>query len=251
MSVFDALTSALTPEVQSARKLTFHRLMPDGSLEDPQGKSVQFNPGELAFSKAATFADMAVPGLAVPISQFVRGDSETLSFDLTFDSTDQGMGETAVGVTAEVDAFHKYVQIDGDRHATPLVRISWGEDFPGNAYAHSVERAGHFDAMVLSVARKFTLFAPNGAPLRAVVTLSLKEYIPLADQLAAINFRSPDHTRTHVVQEGESLPLIAHDAYGDVRQWPVIADFNGIDDVRTVVAGTVLLLPPTRGGGAA
>jgi nucleoid-associated protein YgaU len=49
-----------------------------------------------------------------------------------------------------------------------------------------------------------------------------------------------------VVQQGETLPLIAHDAYGDVRQWPVIAEFNDISDVREVEPGTVLMLPPTR-----
>jgi len=243
------LTRALTPEQQEIGKLTFQRIDANATTYgDPI--SVRFNPTELSFSKAATFADIAIPGLPMTISQFVRGDAETLSLEILFDATEAGMGEGNEGVTTEVNKFHQFVQIDGDKHAPPLVRLSWGAHFPGNAYANAMEPEGHFDAIILSVARKFTLFAPDGAPLRAIVTLSLKEYVSLARQIATVNYRSPDHTRTHVVQEGETLPLIAHDAYGDVRRWRVIAEHNDISDVRSVAPGTVLTLPPTHGRGA-
>ncbi|NRB36752.1 MAG: LysM peptidoglycan-binding domain-containing protein [Rhodobacteraceae bacterium] len=227
-------------------KLSFQRIDAKGT---PYGDtlSVQFNPTELSFAKTAQFADIAIPGLPMTISQFVRGNAETLSLELLFDGTEGGMGEDTPGVTEDVNQFHKFVQIDGDRHAPPLVRISWGAHFPGNAYANGMEPEGHFDAQVLSVGRKFTLFAPDGAPLRAVVSLSLKEYVSLSQQIAKVNYRSPDHTRTHVVQEGETLPLIAHEAYGDGRKWRVIADHNGIADIRSIAPGTVLSLPPTTG----
>ena len=240
-----ALTSALTPQTQDGKKLTFQRIDADAkAYGDPL--SVKFNPTDLTFSRNAVFAEIAIPGLALPISQFVRGDAETLAIELTFDSTESGMGEGAKGVTSMVHAFHQFVQVEGARHATPLVRVSWGADFPGNAYSNAAAPSGSFDARVLSVGRKFTLFAPDGTPLRATVSLALKEYVPLVDQLAMINHQSPDHTRTHVVQQGETLPLIAHDAYGDVDSWRVIADYNAISDVRQVAPGTVLLLPPTR-----
>lgn len=245
MNPLAALTSALTPQIQSGKKLTFQRIDADAKpYGDPL--SVMFNPTDLSFSRTAVFADIAIPGIALPISQFVRGDAETLNIELTFDGTEAGMGEGATGVTAMVHAFHQFVQIEGARHATPLVRVSWGAAFPGNAYSNATQPAGSFDARVLSVGRKFTLFAPDGTPLRATVSLALKEYVPLIDQLAKINHQSPDHTRIHVVLEGETLPLIAHDAYGDGQSWRVIADYNGISDVRQVAPGTVLLLPPTR-----
>jgi nucleoid-associated protein YgaU len=249
MNPLSDLTNALTPEQQEIGKLTFQRIDANAT---PYGDaiSVKFNPAELAFSKSAQFADVAIPGLPMAVSQFVRGDAETLSLELLFDATDAGMGEGKEGVTAEVAAFHRFVQVSGEKHAPPLVRLSWGAHFPGNAYADGMEPEGHFDALVLSVARKFTLFAPDGAPLRAIVTLSLKEYVSLARQIAQVNYQSPDHTRTHVVQEGETLPLIAHDAYGDGRKWRVIADHNGISDVRSVPPGTLLSLPPTNGRGA-
>ncbi|MEL7097506.1 MAG: hypothetical protein AAGM84_01635 [Pseudomonadota bacterium] len=246
MNPLSALTGAITPETQGATKLTFQRLNPDGTTQgDPL--PVQFNPTELAYSRASQYADIAIPGLPMPISQFVRGNAETLSIALIFDATEGGMGAGTDGVTEKVNQFHAFVQVDGKIHATPLVRIAWGEHFPGNAYASAAQTSGHFDAQVLSVARSFTLFAPDGTPLRAKVTVSLKEYASLAAQIAAVNYQSPDHTRSHTVQQGETLPLIAHDAYGDAAKWRVIAEHNGLSDVRRIPPGTVLALPPTRG----
>ena len=54
--------------------------------------------------------------------------------------------------------------------------------------------------------------------------------------MTAINYQSADHTRLHVVQEGETLPLIAFDAYGDARKWRVIATHNTIAEVRHLAA---------------
>ena len=47
-----------------------------------------------------------------------------------------------------------------------------------------------------------------------------------------------------MVQEGETLPLIAYDAYGDARKWRDIATHNQIAEVRFLAPGTALELPP-------
>ncbi len=224
-------------------QLTFQRIKLDGT---PIGVPmiVDYAPAELAFSKAAQFAEIAIPGLEQPLLQFVRGDAETLSMDLFFDSTENGTGADALAVTDRVEAFHKLVAIDGDLHSPPLVRVHWGDNFPGTAMGDTKKAGQNFTAVVLSVARRFTLFNPEGKPLRATVSIALKSYATVADQVKAINYRSPDHTRIHVVSEGETLPLIAHDAYEDAGKWRVIADHNGLSDVRNIAPGTTLELPP-------
>lgn len=206
--------------------------------------TVKYAPAELTLVKGAQFAEIAIPGLELPLLQFVRGDAMTMSMDLFFDSTEGGTGKSALPVTAEVEEFQKLVSIKGNLHHPPLVRITWGDDFPGTSFGES-EQAGHsFTAVVLSVTRRFTLFNPDGKPLRAIVSLSLKQFATVADQVKAINYQSADHTRLHVVQQGENLPLIAYDAYGDARQWRVIAQHNRIADARLVAPGTALELPP-------
>lgn len=223
--------------------LTFEKLDLQGNrLDEPM--TVAYAPAELAFAKGAQFAEIGVPGLEAPILQFVRGEATTISMDLFFDSTEAGTGGQAVAVTAEVEKFHKLVSIRGDLHHPPLVRVTWGADFPGPSFGDGAQAADSLTAVVLSVGRRFTLFNPDGKPLRAVVSLSLKQYATVAEQVAAINYQSADHTRIHVVQEGETLPLIAFDAYGDARRWRVIADHNALTDVRRLTPGRTLELPP-------
>ena len=224
-------------------QLTFQKIDLSGNnIGDPM--IIAYAPAELAFSKSAQFAEIAIPGLEQPLLQFVRGDAETLSMDLFFDSTENGTGGDAVAVTDEVEAFHKLVAIKAKLHSPPLVRVFWGENFPGTTMGESKTAGENFTAVVLSVARRFTLFNPNGKPLRATVSIALKQYATVAEQVAAINYQSADHTRIHVVAEGETLPLIAHDAYQDARKWRVIADHNDLSNVRDIAPGTTLELPP-------
>ena len=225
-------------------KLSFQKLdHSKNPIDDPI--EVSYNPAELNFGQAANYADINIPGLDAPILQFVRGSTETLNLELFFDSTENGTGNAADPVTTIVDPFYQLVRISGDLHTPPLVRIVWGEHFPGLRNDASVRPVPAFDCIVVSCNRKFTLFNPNGVPLRAVVTLALREYRTLEEQLQALNLQSSDHTRLHVVQEGENLPLIAYEAYGKSSYWRTIADANNINDVRVLQPGAVLSLPPT------
>jgi nucleoid-associated protein YgaU len=223
-------------------RLTFQRLKTDKTSDGPPFEAA-YNPTELAFSKSAQFADIAVPGLEAPIIQFVRGDAETLSLELFFDSTDGGTGDAAASVTEKVSQFQRLVSIEGALHAPPIVRITWGEGLPGPVLGSAAPMT-QVDVIVTSVARRYTLFSPAGQPLRATLTLQMRVYWTIEEQTQHLNYQSADHTRTHAVREGETLPLIAWDAYGDPAKWRVIADHNGLSLTRDLAAGLVLQLPP-------
>lgn len=224
-------------------KLTFQRLKLD---KTPDGAAFEasYNPTELAFAKAAQFADIGIPGLDAPLIQFVRGDAETLSIELFFDNTDKGTGAAAPSVGDKVTQFQKLVSVDGALHAPPIVRLTWGDGFPGPALGTDASPMTQMDVIVISLARKYTLFGPTGKPLRATVTLQLRQYWTIAEQAQKLNYQSADHTRAHIVREGETLPLIAWDAYADPAKWRVIAEHNGLSDVRDLAPGRVLQLPP-------
>jgi len=93
------------------------------------------------------------------------------------------------------------------------------------------------------VRQRFTLFNPNGVPLRATLTVSLKEYKTLSEQLAELNLLSPDHTHAHVMQQGETLAHIAATAYNDPTKWRAIADENAILDPLDITPGKMLQIP--------
>jgi LysM repeat protein len=226
-------------------KATFQVVKKDGTLGD--AVPVNFNPTEYTLNKGAQITEVTIPGLDSPILQFVRGQTETLSLDLFFDSTDNGMDDGATSVTGLTDQFYQLVKIDGSTHAPPICYFSWGSDFPGKlTYSSSVggsqQRHG-FKCLIESVRQRFTLFSPQGVPLRATLTVSLKEYKTLSQQIAELNLKSADHTQTHVVQVGETLSQIAYEMYEDPTQWRAIADQNSIPDPLELTPGTVLEIP--------
>ncbi len=228
-------------------KATFQRVNLDGTLGDPL--AVSFNPTEYTLSKSAQFAEVSIPGLDSPILQFVRGQTETLSLDLFFDTTETGMDDSARSVTQLTDQFYQLVKIEGALHAPPVCFFTWGADFPGSrSYASmgkgngSQQRHG-FKCVVDSIKQQFTLFSPQGVPLRATLTVSLKEYKTLAEQIAEINKRSADHSSTHTVQAGETLNKIANDFYDDPSQWRAIATQNKILDPLILTPGSILEIP--------
>ena len=116
-------------------------------------------------------------------------------------------------------------------HAAPRIKVTWGKGLT-------------FEAVAESVTQRFTFFSPEGVPLRATVSLGLREYRRLSEQLKDLNLQSSDHTRTHVVRRGETLASVAADHYGDPRTWRVIADSNPDADPVRPAPGIRLTLPP-------
>lgn len=225
-------------------KATFQRVDSSGNLGD--SIDVRFNPTEYTLNKGAQIAEVTIPGLDSPILQFVRGQTETLSLDLFFDSTEFGMDDNATSVTEYTDQFYQLVKIDGETHAPPVCFFTWGSDFPGQRSYKSTtgsQLRNGFKCVVESIRQRFTLFSPQGVPLRATLTVSLKEYKTLSEQINEINKKSADHSQTHVIQLGETLSQIANEVYDDPSQWRAIADRNAILDPLELKHGTVLEIP--------
>jgi nucleoid-associated protein YgaU len=230
---------------------------------------VQYNPRELSFEKGVQLAEVSIPGLDAPLQQFIRGQAEKLSLELFFDSTAGGLGAGATSVTAETDEIAKLARIDPDSHAPPVVTFRWGASFPGDAVsfapgvvgddstAGSVadaaageawkgkgnQRRNSFIGVAESVRSQFTLFASDGTPLRATVTLVLREYRPLDTQIGQLGLNSPDRTHAHPLAAGETLSQLAYRYYLDPRRWRWISDANGITDPRRLTPGTLLSVP--------
>ena len=224
-------------------KAKFKVFKEDGTFETIL---VQFNPSTLSFDKAVVMADIAIPGLDSPLKQFVRGGAESASVELYFDTTEQGTGAGATSVTTLTDAFYGLVKIDPKTHASPVCAFIWGEKFPGDTLPerYGNQRRTEFPCVVTSVKQDFKYFSPEGTPLRAVLTLKLEEYVALDRQIQQLNLQSSDHTRSHVLEEGESLALVSWELLHDPRDWRHIAAANLVDDPRRVTPGQVLTVPP-------
>jgi LysM repeat protein len=186
---------------------------------------LRFNPTEYQVQKANNFAEIAIPGLESPPIQFIRGASEKLTAEVLVDTSDT-LDDVRV---AYVDRLRGLMDLNRELHAPPIVRFVWDTEI--------------FRGVLESMNATYVLFTPEGVPLRAKLSLGLKEYRPVEIQIKENPTSSPDFEKTYVVQRGDTLSGIAFAVYRDSSVWRDIARNNAIQDPRTLEPGWVLRLP--------
>ena len=203
----------------------------DSSGKLPERFYVQFNPTEYTLSKSVQIAEIGIPGLDTPLLQYVRGQNEKLTLDLLFDGTiPENVPQDVSDLDALVERFYLLVKIQSKTHAPPIIRFSWG--------------TLSFQAVVESIQRKCTLFDPDGKLLRATLSVTLREYMTLEEQVSKYKLESPDYTKQRVVQRGDTLSRIAGEEYDDPGLWRLIADKNKLANPLSIKPGMVLIIPP-------
>jgi hypothetical protein len=214
---------------------------------DIEGKGkipVYFNPTEYSISKSNTWKYDPVKGNDLPEAQFGGGNPRELSLSLMLDASLLGKDAHVRGLTNELFKMMevKEGQTAGDPGAVPpFVTFIWGKETT-------------FKAVCTQLTVAFKLFRPNGDPIRADVKMTLKQ----ADKASTASSTSANRgtnptTRAnaghgvHTVRDGDSLPSIAYQTYGDATVWRAIADANGIENPFHLRRGRALSLPKLEG----
>jgi nucleoid-associated protein YgaU len=191
----------------------------------------QFNPKELAIQKAAKWTRQSARSASSsgPV-QFNGADPCKMTLEIFFDASDTLDGSVVAKVeqlfTCCVPTAQSLAQ--GTAYP-PLVVLHWG-------------KVTSFPAFVTSVQAKYTLFTPDGTPIRATCSVTLEEMPgdpakqnPTSGALSARTL--------HTVVAGDSLASIAYREYGDPGMWRPLAAFNGIDDPMRLRPGAALFVP--------
>ncbi len=194
-----------------------------------------FNPSEFSVERTNQFTEVNIPGLPSSTFQFVKGGARTLTMDLFFDTYEEKKDvrtytDSITGWESETKKGKGLMDIDSDLHAPPVCLFVWG------AYI--------FPCIIERVNKNFTMFLPEGFPVRATLSVTLKEYIEVVTQLKEISLQSADRTKTWTVKEGDSLWFIAAKEYGNPTLWRHIAEANKIDNPRVLKPGMELIIPP-------
>ena len=192
---------------------------------DPTPIPLCFNPTEYQISKANTFAEIPIPGLETPLIQYVRGDSEKLSVEALVDTSDT-LDDVRVRY---VQKLRGLMSINAQEHAPPLVAFVWDRPV--------------FTGVLESLAVSYVLFTPEGVPLRAKLTMSLREYRSAAAQTAQTPLQSPNVEKSYLVRRGDTLASISQALYRSPAFWRELAAANGITDPRRLQPGQVLTAP--------
>jgi len=133
-----------------------------------------------------------------------------------------------IKVKKQVDEFMKVCyEIDGQKHRSNYLLLSWG----------------HLnDVCLLEKADiKFTLFQPDGEPLRARINAVFHKITPETFKL-----RSADLTHARDVSEGDNLPLMSSNIYEDPKYYIQLAKANKLKNFRRLGTGKSLNFPPLR-----
>jgi nucleoid-associated protein YgaU len=200
----------------------------------------QFNPEKIAVTKTVTWTSKessALGGRIVPQSKrnapdldFGGGQPASFSLDLDFDTSQEG--DDVRGYT---QALLKLVMMGKQqgpfRSPPPRVQFQWGSFVL-------------FMAVVTSVTITYTLFLPDGTPVRAKAKVSFQQHDDSDDRRRSQNPTTRTEARkTRIVQAGDRLDLIAYEEYGHSAHWRFLAEANGLLDPRSLEPGQILAIP--------
>jgi nucleoid-associated protein YgaU len=118
----------------------------------------------------------------------------------------------------------------GVKHEAPIVQLVWGSLI--------------FYGRVESLKFDYTLFMPNGDPLRAKVSMGLVEYSSAPEITKSSKKSSPDLTHLVMVRAGDTLPLLCERIYRNPAYYLEVARINGLTAFRQLQPGTSLRFPP-------
>jgi Contractile injection system tube protein/LysM domain len=205
----------------------------NAQLQVEGGATIQcaFNPESYTVSKTNVWTYKPTQGKDYPDPEFGGGLPMTYKLSLLLDATLQGSD-----ASIKDDANKLMQAMHGNGSAPKFITFSWG----------SVKLP---KAAPLSISIQYALFHPNGDPIRAFVELELAQAEATSPPGQAQNptTRGIAGLRARVVRDGDSLPSIATEAYGDPTRWRVIAEANDIDDPLGLRRGTMLTIPRLEG----
>lgn len=200
--------------------------------------TTMFNPNNYSIKYAVEYEEDQGKGTSALPQKFKRAKPIDLSLDFMIDGTgaseDLTIDGSPPGDKDVIDKVRHFLSVvyeyDGEIHRPRYLRVAWGTLL--------------FNCVFKSANVKYTLFKPDGSPLRATISASFYGTVDDEKRVAEEADKSPDLTRYHTVVEGETLPILAHKYYGDPRYYIALARVNELDDFRSLSPGQTLVFPP-------
>lgn len=239
-------------------KLTLRAFKPAASPEDKPVPSdspedtyvVQVNPGTYTLNKLINYSRQTGHGDTASEALYNNTPPANLSFEFLFDGTGVVPEPSELGdiplvgaiasalsgpkkfvVMDEIQKFDRLVHaFDGTIHRPRELLLVWG--------------ALVFPCVLTSVSYRYTLFKPDGTPLRAIAACSFCEHVPRSLAERKKNATSPDLTHLRDVREGDTLPAMAYAIYGKPELYLEVARVNKLVNFRRLRPASRVAFPP-------
>ena len=220
-------------------RMTSCTINSDGTISFQGGKrfDVMLNPSSFSHEHSICYNDKKTLGQLGSEQKFSAIQAEKVNFELVIDGTGVADVDRRRGgitdVTTQIrqlnDIVYKY---DGNSHEPNHVRLLWGTFI--------------FFGRLTSLSTDYSLFKPNGEPLRAKLKLAFAGFFSKDHQTLKANRSSPDLPHRIEVKAGDTLPLLCYRIYNDCSYYLKIAKINNINDFRSISPGEKLYFPPLR-----
>ena len=127
--------------------------------------TAMFNPKELTVDKSVEWSRQPASKDDPPALEFTAAEGRSMSFELMFDGFESATDVYATYV-ANLERLASALDPDGapDRLRPPRVSVRWG-----------VGKLPEFQGVIESVSTKYTMFLPDGTPVRAVCHVIVRE----------------------------------------------------------------------------
>lgn len=216
--------------VPQADKLTIIPMSEIGPVPVPSGLPyvTQFAPEKYDTMEQQTVLRLLMAGNHEPESQYGGSQGEDFSFEVVIDAT--GAGGSKRDVDSDLSALQSATGYNGSLHQINFLTIVWGKFIR--------------TAVLRGLTVKYTLFKPDGTPLRATVTLQFRKHVPRLISLLQARLSSPDLTQERIVRRGDRLDLLCQRHYRDQRHYLSVAQANNLTSFRFLAEGAELVLPP-------
>ena len=243
-------------------KMTIRAFKPAANPDDPPQSSdakedtyvVQVNPKSYSLNHLLNYNYQRGQGFSAGEAVWNDSPPVNLSFEFLFDGTGVVPKPTELGDIPLVGAIASLVSPD-----EPFVVIDEIKKF--NKLVYSFAGGQHrprslllvwgtlvFPCVLSSVEYRYTLFSPDGSPLRAIAVCSFCESVPDAERVRLENATSPDLTHLRDVRDGDTLPMLAYDIYGKPELYLEVARANKLVNFRRLRAASRVMFPPVKSG---
>ena len=162
---------------------------------------------------------------------------ETVSFTIWFDRSGVVPGFPRMGGTTslaqQIKLFKALIfNYQGETHSPHYLVLTWGTLL--------------FRCQLTSMDLTYTMFRPDGDPIRAKCVVSFQSYTAPKELAQKAQNESADVSHLISVKAGDTLPLLCHRVYGTSVHYTAVARANGLSGFRRLRPGTQLLFPPLR-----
>lgn len=173
------------------------------------------------------------PGTSGMQLKFDKIEPRTMEFEFILDQTGAlpGTSKTERGVEDQIEEFKALtLGYDGNIHRTRYLKLIWGTLL--------------FKCCLENLDVTYKMFKPDGSPVRATLKAGFKEFMEDERRVAEENAQSPDLTHLRIIKEGDTLPMLSNQIYGDIKYYMHVAERNGLVNFRNMEPGSKIIFPP-------